>query len=92
MRGGHANVTARTFVGAGVYRILPVTEGSHSGLVRTLGKRVCRKAPRVRIPHPPHPMQRRPGRFLRQEDRIRKPESAQADEAGSQKFSTENYL
>src|ERR1700690_3884788 len=28
-------------------------EGSHSGLVRTLGKRVCRKAPRVRIPHPP---------------------------------------
>ena len=28
-------------------------EGSHSGLVRTLGKRVNREVPRVRIPHPP---------------------------------------
>ena len=30
-------------------------EGSHSGLVRTLGKRVYRKVPRVRIPLPPPP-------------------------------------
>ena len=29
------------------------TEGSHSGLVRTPGKCVCRKVSRVRIPHPP---------------------------------------
>ena len=29
------------------------TEGSHSGLVRVPGKDVCRKAPRVRISHPP---------------------------------------
>ena len=28
-------------------------EGSHSGLVRTLGKRVWSNPPRVRIPHPP---------------------------------------
>ena len=28
-------------------------EGSHSGLVRTLGKRVCRKIPWVQIPPPP---------------------------------------
>ena len=28
-------------------------EGSHSGLVRTLGKRVWGNPPRVRISHPP---------------------------------------
>ncbi len=32
---------------------LPRAEGSHSGLVRTLGKRVYRKVSRVRISHPP---------------------------------------
>lgn len=40
-------------------------ERSHSGLVRTLGKRVCRKAPRVRIsPSPPKIPQALPGVFL----------------------------
>ncbi len=29
-------------------------EGSHSGLVRSLGKRICRKASQVRILYPPH--------------------------------------
>jgi hypothetical protein len=29
-------------------------EGSHSGLVRTLGKRVWGNPPRVRISYPPH--------------------------------------
>src|SRR3989344_4954598 len=33
--------------------IMRVTEGSHSGLVRTLGKRVWGNPPRVRISHPP---------------------------------------
>src|SRR5258708_6306654 len=51
----------------GVCRGIPYTfaddvlEASHSGLVRTLGKRVCRKAPRVRISPPPqryHPYRR----------------------------------
>ena len=29
-------------------------EGSHSGLVRPLGERICRKASRVRISPPPN--------------------------------------
>ena len=33
--------------------ILSIAEGSHSGLVRSLGKRVCRKASQVRILYPP---------------------------------------
>ena len=33
--------------------VLEEMEGSHSGLVRTLGKRVWGNPPRVRISHPP---------------------------------------
>jgi hypothetical protein len=48
------NVTMRAGATAPAsFCIILREEGSHSGLVRTLGKRVCRKAPRVRIPHPP---------------------------------------
>ncbi len=54
------NIGAFVFCGLVTYSFLyPVNfiflsvEGSHSGLVRHLGKVVYRKVPWVRIPHPP---------------------------------------